>query len=85
MNQKDVERIERAAEIFALAAGLVDKCFRYCGRFSTVMKPGWYSSVCDACADETRAYWKDRPGWEEFQDLPQAKRARRLEQLLKGE
>lgn len=89
-----VRRLERAAELIALSMSLNGKCDWGCGRFATYEKRApdgshhclGYPPMCD---DHARKMWADNRWSEPFeshwQELPQAKRARRFEQLLKNE
>jgi hypothetical protein len=73
-----IRRIERASELVALAMSLSYKCDGGCGRFATIQPPDW-PALCDECL--LLRY----PQGGQFMALKQAKRARRFEQLLKGE
>jgi hypothetical protein len=77
--KKLTEAINRNSEIVALAAGLRGtECAFGCGRFATqkeVQSP--FMRVCDKCAST-------KPEGTKLIERASAKRARRLEALLKG-
>lgn len=95
--QRLIAAINRHSEISALVAVLQgSQCVLTCGRFGTKSTLGANNRYCDSCAaaedERLEQIKKEYPdnggrGWRniEWEELPSAKRARRLEALLTGE
>jgi len=85
-----IKALNRNSEIVALTTALKgSECVHRCGRFGTKSCSGdtdFPVRFCDECAKRVEEdHQKDFGELIKWSDAPSAKRARRLEALLKGE